>query len=317
MGIAQLPAGVKWDRPTKLLLWSGAPTPSGHPSWNTAATKLRTPSPGWPPSGRLLPALIDSFKRYTGVSYEDAGNIGCLGFSAGSNSGVRELLRNAQDRERLSFVAAIDGLHPNLIPGTADRFADWRREMGPFEDYAVRAARGLAKMVCTASQVAQPSPTNASTRRALQQLEVNVRQLVPASMRRGGPYFTTFPPIFGARGGQLGASPYLKPGEAHPLPDVAENVGNFGALYYPGTDKRAHQLQGTVISDDVITSAALPEWSPVSAQTVALVGEPPPHVVGAVPEEPAPSSAAPSWAMPAAVAALAAIGISFGGLLAA
>ena len=43
-------------------------------------------------------------------SRSEVGRIAAVGFSAGSNSGVRTLLESELDRARLDFVAAVDGL---------------------------------------------------------------------------------------------------------------------------------------------------------------------------------------------------------------
>jgi hypothetical protein len=132
----------------------------GHPTWVHDANRLRSGS------GPLIPALLRRYGRP-----EDS-DVLAIGFSAGSNSGLRELLRDPQDREQLVGVVALDGLHSSLktwvkdAPSVRDRYADWTGQMSPFEDYMRRAADGDKLMVATASDVAAPPGGITKTRDA-------------------------------------------------------------------------------------------------------------------------------------------------------
>jgi hypothetical protein len=238
---ARVPAGVPFEHPIRVIQWD-APASSGHPSWTAAADRLRAAP--WR-KGPLLRALLATF----GVRLADVGRIAVIGFSAGSNNGIRELLRSDEDRARIDVALAVDGLHPNLAasPGEPPRgaYADWQAELEPFAAMAERAALGHAAMVATASDVAAPSAGNGKTARVLADLVSELAQRT-ASAPLGAP---ALPPNFPSSG-----DPYR--------PTSSAERGGFSALWYPGTDKTAHILQGTAVIRDLWRDVLSRRWSP-------------------------------------------------------
>lgn len=131
----------------KLIEWAGKPG-GGAPGWSDYAASLRDRT-----TGRLLPNLLRNYNLAP-----DSMVVG-VGFSAGSNSGLRELLRNEGDREQIAAAVGIDGAHWNQKKKgaiTPDQFWDWKGEAGPFDQMAQLAARTGKPFVATASQVAAP-----------------------------------------------------------------------------------------------------------------------------------------------------------------
>lgn len=240
----KVPPGVPFIRPIRVVQWNPPPS-SGHPSWTGEADSLRQGA--WR-KGPLLPALL---RRYA-VRLEDVERICVLGFSAGSNNGVRECLRSEDDRRRIDTVLAVDGLHPTLAqrPGDPPRggYAAWDQELEPFAAFAERAAFGAAAMVATASAVAAPTKTNGQTARVLTDLVGDVldrtsgRELAPALLPDDFP--TSGDPV---------------------RPDQRADVGSFSALWYPGTDKSAHIAQGTHVVRDLWRDVLSRRWSPETA----------------------------------------------------
>jgi hypothetical protein len=239
----RIPSGVPFATPPRVMQWQPPITGAGHPSWTGEADKLRA---GAYRKGPLLPNLL---RRY-GMKLDDVGRICVLGFSAGSNNGVRELLRSDDDQRRIDVVLAVDGLHPNLAvsPKAPPRgaYADWQAEMEPFAAFASRASLGAGAMVATASQVAAPSKGNAQTARALADLELDVVDRLPAGAELGP---TLLPEDFPTSGDPL-------------KPITRHQVGSFAALWYAGSDKTAHILQGTAVVRDLWRDVLSRRWSP-------------------------------------------------------
>jgi hypothetical protein len=239
-----------------------------------------------------------------GFDLSSVGRVAVVGFSAGSNSGVRELLRSPLDRARIDFVAAIDGMHPmfthrrirsaELEP--EELYADWPGQMEPFAAYALEAAEDAGgAMVCTASQV-RASPGVAPSYMAL----ASLYQWVAARTSAHGPWIPeAFPP--------RSSAPALRVGEAYPTPLEEQGARRFVALWYPGRTARDHQLQAWVVAPDVLRAFLVPLWG--GAEPI-LVGRQPP------PTEPAMITAAPEvrglpfWT-PAALGALAGVASAF------
>lgn len=156
---------VSWwpgSRKPYLVEWPGViSNAGGHPSWFAAATSLRRPD------GQLLPNLL---ARY---NLSGAKRIAVVGFSAGSNSGVRELIRNAEDRKRISFVGAFDGLHPVLSQQSTWNLQDPMsffvspKQLEPWLAYMALAAAGRKGMVMTASSIPEPAPNLSTSKFAL------------------------------------------------------------------------------------------------------------------------------------------------------
>jgi hypothetical protein len=294
MGVKRMPDWLPWaDAPPALLEWPGVPTASGHPSWKGAARRLRDSD------GALLPRLLATYRRFLGFDLSGVNRIAVVGFSAGSNSGVRELLRSPLDRARIGFVAAIDGLHPmfrhrRIRTGQTDPeqlYADWSGQMGPFADYALLAAEDQgAAMVCTASQV-RASPSVAPSYLALSSLY----QWIAARSSAAGPWL---PPAFPPRQ----SSPVLRAGEAYPTPIDVQGARRFVAAWYPGQTPRAHELQAWVVVPDVLRSFLVPLWG---GEQPILVGQQPEPVEPPIVLDPRPKvRGLPFWT-PAALGAIA------------
>jgi hypothetical protein len=115
-------------------------------------------------SGRLLPNLLKTWQ----LDPESA--VVAVGFSAGSNSGLRELLRNADDRAQIQGAIALDGAHWNQKKlGTDDpgEYWDWIGEAGPFHEMQMLSARTGKPFILSASAVGRPGPQLSMTREAL------------------------------------------------------------------------------------------------------------------------------------------------------
>lgn len=125
-----------------------------HPEWGPVASALRDQE------GRLLPNLL----RKHGLDPDAVRRIGVVAFSAGSNSGLRELLRHPEDRAALTFALALDGLHAARKARGAwhagdvpSRYFHWRQDVGPWFEAAKTAAHGNGlALIATSSNVAAP-----------------------------------------------------------------------------------------------------------------------------------------------------------------
>lgn len=260
----RIPAGALFVHPPRVVQWVPPPSsPGAHPSWTGEADKLRQ---GAYRKGPLLPSLL---RRY-GMKWEDVGRIAVLGFSAGSNNGVRECLRSEDDRRRIDVVIAVDGLHPTLAssPGNPPRgnYAAWSQELEPFAAFGERAALGAGAMVATASQVAAPTKTNGQTARVLVDLTSDV--IARTEGQELGP--RTLPDDF--------------PTSRDPVVPIERgDVGGFCALWYAGNDKTAHILQGKAVVRDLWRDVLSRRWSP---ETI-------PELVDYVPPTAATASSAP------------------------
>lgn len=261
----------------------------------------------------MLPRLLASYRRFLGFDLSGVGRIAVVGFSAGSNSGIRELLRSPLDRARISFAAAIDGLHPmwaqrrirrsdeEPAPLTPEeRFADWPGQMEPFAAYALDAAQNQGgAMVITASQVAASSRKVAASSQALAYLW----EWVASRVGLPGP---TVPGPFPPRS----SSPKLRAGEPYPVPFATDGARSFVGLWYPGRDRRAHALQAWIVAPDILRAFLVPLWAGAAP---ILIGD------AREPLEPADGSSSrgaglPTWTAPALGAAAAVSLAALGGL---
>lgn len=308
-GLRRVPDWLPWSgEPPKLLEWPGAPTASGHPSWKVSARTLRDAD------GAILPTLLARYRRFLGFDLGSVGRIAVVGFSAGSNSGVRELLRSPLDRARVSFVAAIDGMHPMWArrrvrrseleaPAPSDpesMYLDWTAQMQPFAAYALDAAQDQGgAMVATASQVRPSSGASVAPS------YVALASLYQWVAQRSDATEPWLPPAFPPRS----SSPTLQSGEDYPLPIQVQGARRFVALWYAGQTTRAHELQAWVVVPDVLRSFLVPLWG--GADPI-LVGDAPEPVEPSALEPPASSSPAglPFWT-PAAFGAAAAVASAF------
>ena len=111
--------------------WPGeSPPKGGHPSWHALATRARRAD------GRLLPVLASRWGIWEAL--EPGGELVVIGYSAGANSGLRELIRHPEDLAACTRVISLDGLHANLktwLPASSGRgrYFDWAGEMAPLE----------------------------------------------------------------------------------------------------------------------------------------------------------------------------------------
>jgi hypothetical protein len=200
----------------------------GHPSWNDSPS---------------LTALIKKF----GLKPR---RIAAFGFSAGSNSGLRSILRRS-DAAQLSFVCALDGMHPMLSPKAASataigtRYQDAANQFFPFANYALQAAHHQATMVISASQIPAPPPWQgwsfSTTADAL--LDV-VRYTSENAPEAAAP-----------------ATPEELLG-VWPQPIAASGAGDFLALWYPrsGDDEQDHIDQANIVGPAVARSILGPLW---------------------------------------------------------
>ena len=198
-----------------------------HPGWEWLAS-LRQ-------DGELLPSLLNHY----GVG--DARRVAAFGFSAGSNAGLREVLRDDRDRNRLSFVAAIDGLHPELDADGQFRFFD--QQVEPFYSYAVDAAWSTRVLVATASNVAAPlipGQTNAKSRDAWLKISNLVDEYLPESVPVAGS-----PPAFRA---------------AAVRPEAVGGRGDFLVMLYTGNDAQAHRDQANIVAPLITSELLAPAW---------------------------------------------------------
>jgi hypothetical protein len=299
MAIQKLPDWLPWPNGAPALLeWSGTPTTGGHPSWQKAARSLRGSD------GAILPNLLARFRQYLGFDLSGVGRIAAVGFSAGSNSGLRTLLASPLDRGRIDFVAAVDGMHPMLAQtrgvhtysdDVREDFAAWNQQMGPFVEYADLAAQGQVGFVATASSVAPTRSDISTTAQALSALYAVIAQAAGTSSPNVP---AAFPPRTD--------SPALNAGEDYPIPYQVQGVRDFVALWYAGDQKRDHILQARVVVPDILRAFLVPRWGGPSPGLVSSRSEPasvatPPTVSGL------PDCTGVAVAVPAAVAAVLAV----------
>jgi len=298
MALRKLPDWLPWSgEPPVMLEWAGVPTESGHPSWQRAARSLRGSD------GALLPTLFSRYRQFLGFELADVGRIAAVGFSAGSNSGIRVLLESELDRARIDWAAAVDGMHPTLAPerrgvhrpasaDPRDEFVAWDQQMGAFTAFADLAAQGACGFVATASSVAPTQRTISTTAQALSALYAVVAQMV-------GPSSPNLPAAYPPRTD----SPSLRPGEDYPTPYQVQGVGDFVAMWYPGDQARDHVLQAAVVVPDILRAFLVPRWGGPSPGLVSSISEPvstaaPPTVSGL------PDASGLALAVPAALAAV-------------
>lgn len=248
MALPELPPLAWGDPPPRFIQWPGEAT-GGHPDWMRAADKLRSPPYR---KGRLLPALLRRYGVPTDVQ------VAVIGFSAGSNSGCRELLRNADDRAQIDACFQVDGLHAMRHPkprssAPRDQFVSYAGQVAMVVEYAGTAASGGRLHVQTSSQVASPNPrANFATWEMMPLIEPLAEEQVPPRLR----VKAQLPPGFPNRTNHR----ELRKNEPYPRPIALAGLGNFLQLYYPGRDKRAHQLQAWVVAHDLIRELLLPRW---------------------------------------------------------
>lgn len=212
--------------------------PGSHPDWKPDGLAFRDPV-----TGRVVPRLLQMFGRSEPL------RLAAFGFSAGSNSGVRELLRSPSDRESLSFVAAVDGLHAALsnpvlhVPSNPKSyFLDWKGQMEPFVEYAIQAARGQCTMVLTGNDLAEPAAGLTRT---------------PYAIRRLMDYVESQPDI--EEYDQDTARAFADLGA--PLPLQMFGRGKLYCFTYGGTRKEDHIAQAKVVVPRIIDMFLKKLWA--------------------------------------------------------
>lgn len=238
---AAFPSG---QRP-RLIEWQGEQPPGGgHPSWARAAEALRGTD------GALLPGLLRSF----GAS--DSARIAVVGFSAGSNSGVRELLRSPLDRARIDAVFAIDGIHAQVRDEKAPHPSAWAdpTQVAGLLEMMMAASKGRGLCVATSSDVARPCTTCAKTSWALGRLTA----AVAASLDRSPSSVETFSAV----------SDPIDPTLLAQLVALGETeharFANCWSLWFRGTQGADHVRQAHQVLPLLLRSLLAPRWSAIS-----------------------------------------------------
>lgn len=230
MALRELPPSLSHAR---LLEVPGQVAPGHHhPGWE------------WLNSYRTGEGLLPGLLAHFGIAPSSVHRLAAFGFSAGSNAGLREVLRDDQDRARLSFVAAADGLHPELNPDGSFRFFD--QQVEPFLAYATDAAWSTRVLVATASNVAAPlipGQTNAKSRDAWLKIYNSVDEYLPASVP-----VAESPPAFRT---------------AVVRPEAVGGRGDFLVLLYSGRDEQAHRDQANIVAPLIASEILAPAWGAV------------------------------------------------------
>lgn len=246
MALAQLPD--LFNKAPGFLQWAGQAT-GGHPDWQKPADSMRKGA--WR-KGRLLPTLLGMY------GFPKDARVAAVGFSAGSNSGLRELTRNEEDRAQIDTILAVDGFHPMKHPnpkgsGAAQQFAAYDQQIAGIAEFAITAAHGGKVYAQTSSQVATPNPGVFATWEAMPLLHDLVLDQVPARLHSPAALPSGFP--------NRTSDPKLKTGETYPKPLAVAGNANFVQLYYPGAGKRAHQLQAWIVAHDLVRELLAPRWN--------------------------------------------------------
>lgn len=206
-------------------------------------------NPGWSHlSGlKVNGSVIRGLLNHYGI--KNPRRIAAFGFSAGSNAGLRELLKNEADRQTLSMVAAIDGLHPRLNPyfveagDIKDHYQWYDEQVKPFFSYAMRAAMGDTVLVATASNVAAPIINDGKVSKTADawgdiDLMINSEYSGPLDNQIYPYQFDT----------------------AKIVPDYVGGVNDFTVFYYPGEGKQAHIDQAQIVGPLILKYILAPYW---------------------------------------------------------
>lgn len=235
----------------QLLEWSGtSATPGGHPSWETSARALRGSD------GSLLTPLL----RRSNI--RSAGRIAVVGFSAGANSGLRELLRSPGDRARIDSVFSIDGIHALVRDDTAKHPAAWSdpTQVDGLLSMMHAAETGGRLTVVTSSNVARPvtCSTCAKTSWALGRLTAWVAELIgrlPSSVETFSAVSDPIDPALLARLQALGETEHAK-------------FGDMWALWFRGDQAADHIRQAHEILPLLIRLLLVPRWTRSAPLTI-------------------------------------------------
>ena len=210
--------------------WSGKPTARGYTGWSAVAAALRDRG-----TGRLLPNLLKNYNM------SPDSMVVAVGFSAGSNDGLRELLRNAEDRNQIVAAVAVDGAHWNQKKqGATDPkdYWDWKGEAGPFDQMAQLAATSGKPFVTTASMVAAPVVPKqilSTTREAL--ASISGTTLGATGIAKSSPPGMFAVPLTGTVKGQ----------QVSKAPIDGWSQGGFVASVWPGNQPNDHIWQANTL----------------------------------------------------------------------
>jgi hypothetical protein len=211
------------------------PTASGHhPDWKPVAQSLRDSS------GQIIPNLL---RRYPVLGDQMPSRIAAFGFSAGSNSGLRELIRSPADREMLSFVGSIDGLHFRMQDGSIEAPADY----DPWVKLAVEAVLGKKWVVFTGNNIPPPTPITTRTSEGMRMVNRSVIDYLGSEKlsRR-------YPPRLEVMQEFVSYGP--------PLPNGQGGLGNCYWFEYPGTQAADHVTQASTIIPRVMDTFLAAAW---------------------------------------------------------
>ena len=205
----------------------------GHPDWRPEARQLRGAD------GRIIPALLQRFPTVRGAP----ARIAAFGFSAGSNSGLRELLRSPADRGALSFVASVDGLHfLKAYDGSV-----FQEDFDPWVAYARDAVEGRATCVFTGNNLQAPTVSTTKTPEGMKL----IHQAILA--RVGNDAAFRYPPNLSVMRQFSAYGPPLTNGQG--------GIGNCYFYEYPGTQAVDHIIQARVIVPRIFNTFLAAAWS--------------------------------------------------------
>jgi hypothetical protein len=226
----------------RLIEWPGEQPPGGgHPSWSRIAMAMRDEN------GDIIPALLRAY------SAQDSKRIAVVGFSAGSNSAVRELLRSPRDRRRIDAVFAIDGIHAQVRDESAaypHAFADPSQPAGLLS-MMMTAAQNQKLCVVTASDVAKPCSTCAKTSWALGRLTAVVAASVDRLPSSVETFSATSDPIDSSLLAQL-----IALGETEHA-----RFGDSWSLWFKGAQGADHVRQAQQVLPLLLRALLVPRWS--------------------------------------------------------
>jgi len=236
-----------WPDPAtrpRLLEWPGVPpAPGRHPSWFDAATKLR--------GGATDAPLLDALLRQYNIS--DARRIAAVGFSAGANSGLRELLRAPQDRARFDAVFSIDGIHASVADPSGAHPGAWKdgSQVAGLLDVMRAGAAGRILAVVTSSDVAAPGGDAAKTSWALGRLTAAIADQLgraPSSVETFTAVSDAIDPALLAQLQALGETEHAR-------------FRDLWALWFRGAQGADHIRQAAEVLPLLLRSLLVPRWT--------------------------------------------------------
>lgn len=252
--ISTYAGNIDWWPGTKpaLIEWPGYfSKPGAHPSWESVAEPLRDGS------GQLLPNLL---RKYGQPSPR---RIAVIGFSAGSNSGLGQLLKHPADRAMVDFVGSFDGIHVytgTTPPPPADPLAyfKYREQISPWYDVMLAGARGEKGVVVTASDVAPPAVEFTKTRTALNALLQSVG-IATGRLTAGDTPWTSPPMKY--RAGDLQLPPSLLATLQGSWGTTGEAVmGQLVGLMAPNGNQASDHIKQAKMIGPILNATLVPRW---------------------------------------------------------